>query len=102
MKKGIGTPRIYMRRGLTAVACLAAVSLFGASLPLDQAAKLYRHTDHEASLKILLGLPEKDAPVFDLIGRNYFMLGNFKKASEFYEKPVIADPTNSEFEHWLE
>ena len=46
-------------------------------------------------------MPEKDAAVFDLIGKNYFMLADFKKASESYEKAVAADPSNSEYQHWL-
>src|SRR5258708_6439762 len=66
----------------------------------EQAAKLYHRTDYEGSLKLLLPLPEKDAAVFDLIGKNQFMLGEFKKASESYEKAVSEDPSNSEYEHW--
>src|SRR5262249_6346851 len=39
--------------------------------------------------------------VLDLIGKNHFMLGEFKKAGEYHEKAVAADPSNSEYEHWL-
>ena len=46
-------------------------------------------------------MPEKDAATFDLIGRNYYMQGDFKKASEAYEKAVALEPTNSSYEHWL-
>ena len=78
-----------------------SISLWGASPSFEQAAKLYRHTDYEASLRLLSELPEKDAAIFDLTGKNYFMLGQFKKATESYEKAVAADPSNSEYEHWL-
>src|SRR5260370_12643920 len=80
---------------------LVSVSLWGGPPPLGEATKLYRHTEYEASLRLLAELPEKDAAVFDLIGKNHFMLGNFKKSSEYHEKAVAADPSNSEYQHWL-
>jgi len=90
-----------MRRGFLTF-CVVAVSVWaGSPQPLDQAAKLYHQTNYEDSLKLLTTLPEKDGPVFALIGKNQFMLGEFKKASEAYEKAVAADPSNSEYEHWL-
>jgi tetratricopeptide (TPR) repeat protein len=91
-----------MRRGLFSFLAFLSLPLLGASeAPLEQAGKLYRHTDYEASLNILLAIREKDAAVYDLIGKNQFMLGDYKKASESYEKAVAADPSNSEYEHWL-
>jgi len=89
-----------MLRGLLVLGFLASISAWGAPA-LDQAAQLYHRTDYEASLKLLQVLPEKDAAVFDLIGKNQFMLGEFKKASESFEKAVSADPAGSEYEHWL-
>ena len=81
--------------------CLVAVSLWAQPASFEQASKLYHRTDYEGSLRLLQALPEKDAAVFDLIGKNQFMLGEFKKAAESYEKAVSADPANSEYEHWL-
>ena len=89
-----------MLRGLLVLGFLASISAWGAPA-LDQAAQLYHRTDYEASLKLLQALPEKDAAIFDLIGKNQFMLGEFKKASESFEKAVSADPADSEYEHWL-
>jgi len=89
-----------MLRGLL-VCYLISVSLFGQPASFDEASKLYRRTDYEGSLKLLLALPAKDARVYDLIGRNQFMLGEFKKASESYQQALAADPSNSEYEHWL-
>jgi tetratricopeptide (TPR) repeat protein len=81
--------------------CLVAVSLEAQPAPFEQASKLYHRTEYESSLKLLRALPDKDAPVYDLIGRNQFMLGEFKKASESYQQALAADPSNSEYEHWL-
>jgi tetratricopeptide (TPR) repeat protein len=89
-----------MWRGLL-LFCLVSVSLCAQPASLEQASKLYHRTDYEGSLKLLLAVPDKDAPVYDLIGRNQFMLGEFKKASESYQQALAADPSNSEYEHWL-
>ncbi|MEO7652195.1 MAG: tetratricopeptide repeat protein [Bryobacteraceae bacterium] len=75
--------------------------LLGASPTLDQALKLYNRTEFQASLKLLQESPEKTAATFDLIGRNHYMLGDFKKASESYEKAVALEPGNSTYENWL-
>jgi Flp pilus assembly protein TadD len=90
-----------MCRGFCIVSCLVSVCLGGAPSSLEQAAKLYRNTDYQGSLQILLALPQKDAEVLDLIGKDQFMLGDFKKATELFEKAVALDPSNSEYEHWL-
>jgi tetratricopeptide (TPR) repeat protein len=52
-------------------------------------------------LKILHVIPQKDGAVYDLIGRNYYMQGDFKKATEALEKAVAVDPGNSQFNLWL-
>jgi len=80
---------------------LTSASLFAESASFEQASKLYRRTDYEGSLQLLLALPDKDARIYDLIGRNQFMLGEFKKASESYQQALTADPSNSDYEHWL-
>src|ERR1043165_765139 len=91
---------IVMCRGLLALGVITGV-LYGAAGTLDQAAKLYHNTDYRGSLALLNSMPEKNARVFDLMGKNYYMLGDFKKASEVYEHAVAAEPTNSEYEDWL-
>src|SRR6266487_1820970 len=89
-----------MRRGAL-LSFLFCGCLLAASGTLEEASKLYNRTDFEGSLGILKALPVKNARVFDLMGKNYFMLGEFKKASEVYEQAVAADPANAEYEHWL-
>ena len=89
-----------MYRGLL-VLWLISGSLVAAPASLDQALRLYNRTDYEASLRLLTSLPDKNARVFDLMGKNYFMLGDFKKAAEVYEQAVAADPANSVYEDWL-
>jgi len=68
---------------------------------VEQARKLYNLTEFEQSLRILQAVHTKDAEVYDLIGRNLYMQGNFKKASEAFEKAVAADPSSSPCALWL-
>jgi tetratricopeptide (TPR) repeat protein len=68
---------------------------------MQQARNLYDLTEFEQSLKILHAIPEKSGAVYELIGRNYFMLAEYKKATEALEKAVATDPRNSDFVLWL-
>jgi cytochrome c-type biogenesis protein CcmH/NrfG len=68
---------------------------------LDQARKLYQISEFEQSLQVLREMPEKDAAVWELIGRNRYGQGDFKKATEALEKAVALDPTNSDINLWL-
>src|SRR5581483_6926239 len=51
--------------------------------------------------KVLQALPAKDSEVYELIGRNFYMQGDFKKATEAFEKAVAADPAKSNTTLWL-
>ena len=89
-----------MRRGWALFFLISGLAIAGSG-SFEEASKLYNRTEFEASLQVLSGLAPKNAKVFDLMGKNYFMLGEFKKASEVYEQAVAADPANAEYEHWL-
>ena len=75
--------------------------VFAGSPDLDRAHQLYNLTDYDQSLKILHALPNKDAAAYELIGRNHYMLGEFKKATEFLEKALAAEPGSSDYTMWL-
>jgi Flp pilus assembly protein TadD len=95
-----GLLRIHMP--LRAAALLLVWPLLAAnSDDADQARKLYQLTDYDASLKILEAIQPKDGPVLELIGRNRYMQGEYKKATENLEKAVAAEPDNSDYELWL-
>jgi len=74
---------------------------FASSAELDRAHKLYDATDFEQSLKVLQAVPQKDAEVWELIGRNYYMLTDYHRASEALEKAAAGDPGNSRVALWL-
>lgn len=71
---------------------------------LSQAEDLYRHTQYQASLALLDGaLLEGDqrAASWYLMGRNEFMLGDYKKATAALERVFQVDPANSDYALWL-
>lgn len=66
-----------------------------------QAATLYQRTHYQQSLHVLAGDPSPDAGAYLLSGKNWFMLGDYTRATEFFEKAVSLAPANSDFELWL-
>ena len=68
---------------------------------VGQASALYQRTEYENSLHVLAEDPEPDAGNYLLSGKNYFMLGDYKKAIEFLEKALASSPNSSEYELWL-
>jgi tetratricopeptide (TPR) repeat protein len=79
---------------------LAWSCLFGQD-GLRQAEDLYKHTDYEASLSRLREAPNPTAATFALIGKNEFMLGEYKKSTEAFQKAFALQPNSSEYAHWL-
>ena len=52
-------------------------------------------------LKYYRAVPNKDAAVYELMGRNYYGQGDFKKATEVLEKAAALEPESSEIYLWL-
>src|ERR1017187_2458318 len=84
------------------------ISIFGfaclawASGPdLDRARNLYNLTEFQQSLEVLQAVPRKDAAVYELMGRNYYGQGDFRKATEALEKAAVLAPGSSGVYLWL-
>lgn len=80
---------------------LLAGSAWGATGDLKQAQNLYDHTDYKASLAKLTAISSPSADELCLIGRNYVMIGDHKKAIEALQKAVNLDSDNSDYYLWL-
>ena len=78
-----------------------AFSLSAASPDWTRANSLYQRTEYQQSLAVLEAIPLKDAAVLQLTGQDFFMLGEYKKASEAFEKAAVLDPNNAKLTHWL-
>jgi cytochrome c-type biogenesis protein CcmH/NrfG len=79
---------------------VVTAAAWGAGADYEQARKLYNSTDFQQSIKVLLAISSKDAAVYALLGRNYYMQGDFKKASEAMEKSTELEPMNGEYTLW--
>ncbi len=80
---------------------LVCTTLFATDSVYELAQARYNRTEYDASLRLLLPEPEKDAPTLLLIGQNYLMMGDTKNAGEFFERAVALEPANSVYHHWL-
>jgi tetratricopeptide (TPR) repeat protein len=67
---------------------------------LSPAEDLYKRTNFEGSLALLDKHTADPATNF-LLGRDYFMLADFKKATDYLEKASAAQPDSSEYMDWL-
>lgn len=85
------------------VLILLAISLvsMASSQDYERARVLFEKTDYPASARALEGVKDKSGAEWNLLGRNYFMMGEYKKATETFEKAAAADPRNSGHWHWL-
>src|ERR1700735_1854716 len=91
-------------RGLIGI--LLAISCGFAQGSLQRAEELYNKTDYRESLELMRDVPTSDvlpsrAAAYNLIGRDYFMLGEYKKATEAFQKAFVLEPSNSVHAHWL-
>ncbi len=68
---------------------------------VERAQRLYQKTDYRAALSVLEKDPAPDAATFALTGKNYFMLENFDKATQFLEKARDLAPNVAEYHLWL-
>jgi tetratricopeptide (TPR) repeat protein len=92
-----------MLHGLATWVLISASAAFLPQLSaqsLSAAEDLYRQTDYERSLALLDKHSSDPATLF-LIGRDYFMLGDFKKATDYLQQAIAVAPGNSEYMDWL-
>lgn len=83
------------------VLSLAAIGALAATPELEQAKRRFARTDYEGAIRLLASAQETDPQSFEVLGRCYFMLGEFRQAGEAFEKALSGNPTSSEYAHWL-
>jgi tetratricopeptide (TPR) repeat protein len=92
-----------MSRLVTAL--LLAPCLFSASATeFERARELYQRTEYQASLKLLLsssGTPAgRGAAELQLMGQDYFMLGEYKKAIEAFDRALALGSGSAQLYLW--
>jgi len=71
------------------------------SVEVARAKELFELTQYSKSLDLLLPVSRKDKAELQLIGQDYFMLGDYKKATEVLEKAAALDPNDPTTLLWL-
>lgn len=88
-----------MSRLVLIFAAVGGLLAFGQDL--KKARDRYEHTDYSGSLKVLQAVTAPDAETYCLIGKNYLMLGEYKQATDNFQKAAALDPKNSDYALWL-
>lgn len=87
---------------IVVISLLLAMSTLRASPELvERAQLLYQKTDYPASLRVLEQEAAPDAATFALLGKNYFMLEDYEKAAQYFEKARQLAPSDSNHHLWL-
>jgi Flp pilus assembly protein TadD len=66
-----------------------------------RAERLYQRTDYQASIAVLHSASAHSAASHGLAGKNWFMLGEYKKATAAFHQALELEPSNSEYALWL-
>jgi tetratricopeptide (TPR) repeat protein len=67
---------------------------------LESARALYSHTDYNGAIAIL-GKEPPSPQNLELLSQSYFMLAEYKKATEILEKAAALDPGDSMIRTWM-
>ncbi len=83
------------------VAALAGFSLWAGPAELSRASEYYQRTQYQEAFKILQPVLGADPTAHELAGKCQYMMGDFKKAADLFEKAVQLNGQISEHYHWL-
>lgn len=67
----------------------------------QKAKSLYDRTDYASAIRVLESGDLRGGAELNLLGRAYFMAGEYKKATETFEKATRLEPNESDHWHWL-
>src|ERR1700733_13304759 len=66
----------------------------------ERARELYQQTEYQSSLNLLLPLGKKGAGGFLLIGQDYFMLGDYKKSTDAFDRALALGSGSQQLYLW--
>ena len=68
---------------------------------LDRARELYQRTQYSEALRLLEAIPQKTGQVYELMGKCFYRLKEFSKATDALQEAVEAEPRNANYWMWL-
>jgi tetratricopeptide (TPR) repeat protein len=81
---------------------LLALNLTAAKPPeWTRAYELFQRTEYQQSLNLLNTVREKDSDTLQLTGQDYFMLGEYKRATEVLDKALALGNAGPQLYLWL-
>jgi tetratricopeptide (TPR) repeat protein len=80
---------------------LFAAPSYAANTGLGSAEEQYRRADYQAAVSTLLSIPARTAAGYALLGKAYYMDGQYRNAIAYLEKAVNEEPRTSEYYDWL-
>ncbi|HYP14653.1 MAG TPA: tetratricopeptide repeat protein [Bryobacteraceae bacterium] len=98
--QGVVSP--ILRGALLALALVGARPAFAAPAEFEAAKKLYAQTQYREAISVLGPISgSNDAAVQSLLGKSYFMTGDYKRAADAFEASIRSQPNDSVTHHWL-
>ena len=89
--------------GRLAIALLLASGLavqVRAAGEFEGARELYQRTEYQESLNLLLPVTNRNTEEFQLLGQDYFMLGEYKKATEEFDRALASGNGSAQLYVW--
>lgn len=81
---------------------LFSAGVFAAEAPLIRAAQQsLQKTEYASAIKLLAPLSDTDAEAARLTGQSYYLLGDYKRATDVLEHAATLDPHSSNVQLWL-
>lgn len=97
---GVKLQRIFIVVALMAGSSVGVHAAAIQQTTKQQAEDLYLRTEYRKSLALLASAEGTPAEA-NLAGRNYYMMGDFKRAADYFQRAVEAEPENSNYALWL-
>jgi Flp pilus assembly protein TadD len=83
------------------LAAFAVASAFPQSPLIERASRHFQRTEYRQAIQLLEPEAQRNPEAMFVSGKAWFMLGEFKKAGELFERATQAAPGESEYFHWL-
>lgn len=90
-----------MKRGGAAFIFAAVLATAADTSSIDRARQFYDRTEYESSLKLLVPSANADAAALLLTGQDYYMLGEYKKATDAFDHALALGMPTEELYLWM-